>query len=367
MHDSRIDELSKQLVGYSTAVKKGENVLIELYDVPDEVGISLIREVRSVGGTPFVNLHNAKITRELHRHAEDRQFTTLIENGIHEMKGMDCYIAVRGGNNSNELSDVPADKRQMVAEKMRPLMNERVNNTRWCVLRWPTPAMAQGAGMSTEAFEDYYFRVCLLDYSKLKNGMDALEKRMTEAKAVHIVNEGTDLNFSIEGLPGIACGGNYNIPDGECFTAPVKDSVEGYITYNAPSIYQGTSFDNVRLEFEKGKIVKATANNTDALNAILDTDEGARYVGEFAIGFNPEVKEPMRDILFDEKIAGSFHFTPGQAYEIADNTNRSAVHWDLVSIQRADYGGGEIYFDGELLRKDGQFVHDDLKSLNYTE
>lgn len=367
MHDPRIDQLSSQLVNYSTEVKSGDHVLIDLFDVPDQVGISLIREVRAQGAIPFVNLHSGVLGREMQMGATGPQYEAISDMGMYQMKKIDCYIAVRGSDNTNELSDVPAANRQLVAEKTRPLMDERVNNTRWCVLRWPNPSMAQSAGMSTEAFEDFYFRVCLLDYASLKPGMDALEKRMTAAKQVVIKGQDTDLSFSIENIASMACGGNKNIPDGECFTAPVKDSVQGHIAYNAPSIYQGTPFDQVRLEFKDGKIINATANNTDALNSILDTDEGARYIGEFAIGFNPEIKEPMRDILFDEKIAGSFHFTPGQAYEIADNSNRSAVHWDLVNIQRPEYGGGEIYFDDELIRKDGQFVVDDLKSLNYAD
>ncbi len=365
MYDPRIDKLAKQLVCYSTAVKKGENVLIDLFDVPPEIGVALIRQVRAANGNPFVNVNSQVLNREMQLGATEPQYKTISDFGIYQMKEMSCYIAVRGGMNSNELSDVPADKRRLVAEQIRPLMNQRINHTRWCVLRWPTPSMAQSAGMSTEAFEDFYFRVCLLDYTKLSEGMTALQTRMTNAKEVHIIGEGTDLRFSVDGIPAVACGGNLNIPDGECFTAPIKDSVEGFISYNAPSIYQGTSFDNVRLEFKKGKIIKATANNTKAINAILDTDEGARYIGEFALGFNPEVMEPMRDILFDEKIAGSFHFTPGQAYEMADNSNRSAVHWDLVSIQRPEYGGGKIFFDEELIRKDGQFQVADLKSLNY--
>jgi aminopeptidase len=225
--------------------------------------------------------------------------------------------------------------------------------------------MAQSAGMSTEAFEDFYFRVCLLDYAKLKPAMNALARLMTRAKDVHIMGPGTDLRFSVADIPAIACGGAHNIPDGECFTAPVKDSVEGVISYNAPSIYQGIAFDNVKFEFKKGRIVKATANNTKAINKILDTDAGARHIGEFAIGFNRHIKEPMRDILFDEKIAGSFHFTPGQAYEVADNGNRSSVHWDLVNIQRPEYGGGEIRFDGQLIRRNGQFVPKSLHPLNY--
>ncbi len=365
MHDSRIDQLARQLVRYSTAVKAGENVLIDLFDVPEEVGIALIREVRKAKATPFVNVNQARISRELGMKATEDQYKAIAKHAMYQMKTMDCYIAIRGSNNINELSDIPGANMQMVAEKMRPVLNERVNNTRWCVLRWPNPSMAQSAGMSTEAFEDFYFRVCLLEYRKLKRGMNALEKLMTETEEVHIKGKGTDLRFSKKGIPALACGGEHNIPDGECFTAPVKNSVEGIITYNAPSIYQGVAFDNVCLEFEKGKIVNATSNNTKALNKILDTDAGARYIGEFAIGFNPEIKEPMRDILFDEKIAGSFHFTPGQAYEVADNGNRSAVHWDLVNIQRRDYGGGEIWFDGKLIRKNGQFVAKSLHSLNY--
>lgn len=365
MQDPRIEELARQLVRYSTATKAGEKVLIELFDVPEEIGIALIREIRAVKATPFINIHQSRISREMAMAATEDQYATIAKHAMHQMKSMDCYIAIRGSHNVNELSDVPAKKMQMLSTKMRPVLNERVNKTRWCVLRWPNPSMAQSAGMSTEAFEDFYFRVCLLDYGKLKKGMQALADLMSETEEVHIMGPGTDLRFSIRGLPGIACGGTHNIPDGECFTAPVKDSVEGMITYNAPSIYQGIAFDNVKFEFKDGKIVKATANNTKAINKILDTDEGARYIGEFAIGFNPEIKEPMRDILFDEKIAGSFHFTPGQAYEIADNGNRSSVHWDLVNIQRPDYGGGEIYFDGEPIRKNGQFVPKALQVLNY--
>lgn len=365
MHDPRLDQLSRQIVRYSTEVKKGDRVLIDLFDVPPQMGISLIREVRAAGGVPFIHNNCMMLIRELQRGATEKQYNTVRDIGMYEMRRMDCYIAIRGGENTNELSDVPADRRALVAEKTRPVINQRVNETRWCVLRWPSPSMAQSASMSTEAFEDFYFRVCLLDYGRMKDAMDALARRMTEAKDVHITGEGTDLKFSIKDIPALACGGKHNIPDGECFTAPVIDSVRGHITYNAPSIYQGTSFDKVKLVFKQGKIVEATCNNNAAINAILDTDPGARFIGEFAIGFNPEIKEPMRDILFDEKIAGSFHFTPGQAYEVADNSNRSAVHWDLVCIQRPEYGGGEIHFDGELIRKDGQFVPEDLKPLNY--
>ncbi|MEZ5303776.1 MAG: aminopeptidase [Verrucomicrobiales bacterium] len=367
MNDPRIDDLARQLVRYSTKVKRGEHVLIDAFDVPDEMPIALIRAVRAAGATPYVNVHHARVSREMAIKATEPQYEAICDIGLHQMQKMDAYIAIRGSHNITELADVPGKTMQMVASKMRPVLNYRINETKWVVLRWPTPSMAQQAGMSTEAFEDFYFRVCLLDYKALTPAMRALEKLMAKTKEVHIKGPGeTDLRFSIKGIGAEACGGEKNIPDGECFTSPVKDSVEGVICYNAPTIYQGIAFDNIRLEFAKGKIVKATANNTKAINKILDTDEGARYIGEFAIGFNREIKEPMRDILFDEKIAGSFHFTPGQAYEgDCDNGNRSAVHWDMVCIQRPEYGGGEIYFDGKLIRKNGQFVAKNLEPLNW--
>ena len=366
MHDPRIDQLASQLVNYSTSTRAGDRVLIDAFDVPESVPLALVRAVRAAGATPFVNLHNARITRELLIDASDSQLDIQAENGLAQMQKMDAYIAVRGSHNITESSDVPEDKMALAMKKLRPVQDHRVNKTRWCVLRWPTASMAQQAQMSTEAFEDFYFDVCLLDYAALVPPMKKLEALMTEANEVHITGPGTDLKFSMAGLGAIACGGDKNIPDGECFSAPVKHSVEGVLSYNTPTLYQGIAFDSMRLEFEKGKIVKAEANNTEAFNKILDADEGARYIGEFAIGFNPKIMEPMRDILFDEKIAGSFHFTPGQAYEgVADNTNRSQVHWDMVNIQRPDYGGGEIYFDGQLIRKDGQFTLPELADLNY--
>jgi aminopeptidase len=281
------------------------------------------------------------------------------------MKKMNAYIAVRGSNNITEMSDVPPDKMKLIGKKMRSVLDQRVKKTKWVVLRWPSPSMAQLAGMSTEAFEDFYFDVCTLDYRKLQPGMKTLQRLMERTDRVHVKGPGTDLRFSIKGIPAVICGGDRNIPDGEVFSCPVKDSVEGHVTFNAPSIYQGIAFDGIRLEFENGKIVGATSNETKKLNKILDSDPGARYIGEFSLGFNPRIFEPMRDILFDEKIAGSFHFTPGQAYEQADNGNRSQVHWDMVSIQRPDYGGGEIYFDGKLIRKNGKFVPNQLRLLNW--
>jgi len=365
MHDERFNKLAKLLVEYSIRLKRNETVLIEAFDIPDEMTVALVRAARNAGGIPFAQVYHARVNRALALEASDRQLNVMASHELTRMKKMDAYIAVRGSHNITELADVPPDKMQLIGKKMRPVQDQRVKRTKWVVLRWPTPSMAQLAGMSTEAFEDFYFDVCTLNYRKLQPGMKALKRLMERTNRVEIKAPGTDLTFSIKGIPAVICGGDRNIPDGEVFTAPIKDSVEGQVTFNAPSIYQGTAFDGVRLKFKRGKIIDASSNETKKLNKILDSDEGARYIGEFSLGFNPRVFQPMRDILFDEKIAGSFHFTPGQAYEEADNGNRSQVHWDLVSIQRPDYGGGEIHFDGKLIRKNGEFLPKQLRSLNW--
>jgi len=365
MHDPRVDELARQLVGYSVSLKKGEKLLIDLYDAPDSIGLALIREVRRKGGVPVLRLNDSRLTREMLKGSTDDQYGLIAKNLLAEMKGMDAYLAVRGSHNIAETSDVPAKHMKLAMKHLRPVLDWRVKRTKWCVLRWPTASMAQQAGMSTEAFEDFYFKVCLVDYKGLLPAARALKRLMDKTERVEITGPGTELRFSIKGIPAVACAGTHNIPDGEVFTAPVKDSVEGVLSYNAPTIYQGIPFDSVRLTFEKGRVVKAESPGKNReINKILDSDPGARYIGEFALGYNAAIRHPMRDILFDEKIGGSFHFTPGQAYEEADNGNRSQVHWDMVCIQRKDYGGGEIRFDGKLVRKDGVFLPKSLAKLN---
>jgi len=364
MKDPRYEQLAKLLTSHSVNLQKGDKVLIDAFEIPDEMTIAAVRAARARGAVPLVQVHHARISRELSREAQDEGFDIQAAIQLAQMKRMQAYIAFRGGDNMTEMSDVPPEKMKMVSKKLKPVLDWRVKKTKWCVLRWPSPSMAQSAGMSTEAFEDFYFRVCTLDYAKMQPGMKALAETMMATDCVEIKGPGTDLRFSIKGMKALPCGGTHNIPDGEVFTAPVRNSVQGVVTYNAPTIYQGTGFDNVRLEFKDGKIVNATANNTRKLNQILDSDAGARYIGEFAIGFNPHILQPMRDILFDEKINGSFHFTPGQCYEETENGNRSQVHWDMVNIQREDYGGGTIHFDGRLIRENGRFVPKPLQALN---
>ncbi len=364
MTDPRYTKLARLLVEYSTSLKKGDRVLLDLVEVPDEFGVELIRACRAVGAVPTVAVRHTRLNRELLRETDQAQAVLERDLELFRMKKMQAYIAVRGSSNATENSDVPSDRMSLYSRVTRPVLNYRVGKTRWCVLRWPTPSMAQAATMSTEAFEDLFFDVCTMDYRKMAHAMVPLEKRLKTTDKVRIKGPGTELNFSIRAIGAKMCRGDRNIPDGEVFSCPVKNSVNGTIQFNTPTLYSGTRFQNVCLEFKDGKIIKATSDNTKRLNEILDTDAGARYTGEFSLGFNPYILNPMCDILFDEKIAGSLHLTPGQAYDECDNGNRSAVHWDMVLIQRPDWGGGEIWFDGELIRKDGLFVTKDLKPLN---
>ncbi len=358
-------KLAKVLCSHSTKIVSGEHVLLDLWETPVEMAEALIDEISARGAFAHVEIGDSRISRKLAISSGGNRLAVESDCSLYKMKKMNAYIAIRGASNIFEKSDIPQNRMAEISAAMKESIDWRVNKTKWVVLRWPNPAMAQLAQMSTEAFEKFYFDVCTMDYSKMEEGMAAMKNLMEATDLVNIKGDGTDLKFSIKGMKSIPCGGQYNIPDGEIFTAPIKNSVEGVVTYNAPTIYNGVSFDKITLEFEKGKIVRASSPyNESELNKILTSDEGASYIGEFAMGFNPYVNRPMRDILFDEKIAGSFHFTPGQAYSEAYNGNDSRIHWDMVCIQTPEYGGGEIFFDGKLVRKDGLFIGEEIEKLN---
>ncbi len=367
MKDPRFDKLASVLVKHSMKLKPGEKVLIESFDIPADFTVALVAAVSGAGAVPFVETYQQTVLRSLYQHATEDQMALWGQMGLSRMKEMDAYVGLRGSHNISEFGDVPQDKMSLYEKHYwRTVHSQRVDHTKWVVLRWPTPSMAQAAGMSTEAFEDFYFRVCAdVDYAKMSAAMKPLHALLDRTERVHITGPGTDLKFSKKGIASKECSGDRNIPDGELFTCPVKDSVEGVITYNCETLYRGTVFNGVRLVFKAGKIVEATAGGETAkLNEILNADEGARYIGEWSLAFNPHILRPMKDILFDEKIAGSFHLTPGQAYEEAGNGNKSQIHWDMVCIQRPEYGGGEIHFDGKLVRKDGLFTLPELAGLN---
>src|ERR1700689_4619197 len=264
--DPRLNQLAAGLVGFSTDLKKGERVLIDAYDVPDAMVIALIRAARARGAFPYVQINRARAAREMALGAEQAQYESLSEIELARMKQMNAYIALRGSDNIFEAADVPGSRVKLVSRILKPVIDHRVNRTKWVVLRWPTPAMAQQASMSTEAFEDFYFRVCTLDYARMRPGMRVLAELMRRTDRVQLTGPGTDLRFSIKGIGAKECGGKYNIPDGEVFSCPVKDSVEGVVQYNASSVYLGSSFDNIRLVFKKGRIVEATCSNTRRLN-----------------------------------------------------------------------------------------------------
>lgn len=368
MNDPRFQILAATIVNHSCQLKAGENILIESFDVPEEMVIALVEAAQRAGGNPHVEMRSTRVLRALQEKTSMQGIQTWAECDLHRMTKMQAYVGLRGGNNANEMSGMPDTQMKIIgAHYQKPVhLEQRVKHTKWVVLRWPSPSMAQLAKTNTASFEDYYFKVCCVDYAKMDRAVQPLVARMKNADRVHIKGPGpTDLKFSIRNVGAVACSGERNIPDGECFTAPICDSVEGVLQYNTPTLYQGCAFANIRFEFAKGKIVKATCDgDQEKLNSILDSDQGARYIGEFSLGFNPMILTPMQDTLFDEKIAGSFHFTPGQCYEEAENGNRSQVHWDIVCIQRPEFGGGTVAFDDQIIRRDGLFLVDDLQGLN---
>ena len=365
MEDPRIEKMAQGLLHYSVRLQPGEKILIEVIDAGMDLARALLKEVYRMKGVPYTLVRNKQLDREFMMGANEDQLRRLAEYELVQMKEMDAYLGIRGSENSNELADVPGEQQQKYMKYFwRPVADERINHTKWCIMRYPTPSMAQAANMSTAGFEDSYFDVCTLDYSKMAQAMEPLKELIERTDQVRLTGRDTDLTFSIKGLPAIPCSGQMNIPDGEIFTAPVKDSVNGVITYNTPAVYQGVTYEQVQLHFSNGKIVQISGSDPERLTQIFNTDEGARYVGEFSFGVNPYILKPMKDTLFDEKISGSIHFTPGSSYQECDNGNKSAVHWDLVFIQRPEYGGGEIYFDGRLIRKDGRFVVPELEQLN---
>lgn len=363
--DPRIKKLADLLIDYSCDVQPGEKVLVDYEgECSKSLARQLIKNIYAKGGLPYCSIRDAQITREILLGCTEEQIRFKDEIDLAQMKGMQAYIAIRAGNNTAELSDVPSEKLNLYSKLTRPTLDYRVNETKWVVLRYPNYSMAQLANSSLEQFEDFYFDVCTLDYQKMSKAMDPLVELMNKTDKVHICGPGTDLTFSIKGIGAVKCDGLRNIPDGEVYSAPVRESMNGIISYNTPSEEQGFTYENIVFEVKDGKIVDAKANDTKRINELLDVDEGARYFGEFALGVNPYILEPMKDTLFDEKIAGSFHLTPGMCYEDAPNGNESANHWDLVMIQRPEYGGGEIWFDDVPIRKDGLFVLPELEGLN---
>jgi aminopeptidase len=367
MKDPRHAQLADQLVNYSVAVQPGEVVYIELKGIETlELGKELVRKTTEAGGVPFWYYNDDDMSRPFIKDADEAQIKSWGDFHTAMMEKSQCFISIRGSSNPYDHKDVTADRMKWYnAAYWGQVHKHRVDHTKWVVLRYPNASMAIAGERATEEMDDFYFRVCNFDYARMSGAMDPLVELLEKTDKVEINGPGTDLTFSIKDIGAVKCDGHRNVPDGEVYSCPVRDSVNGVITYNAASMRNGVLFRDVRFEIKDGKIIDATCSgDNDKLNEILDSDEGARYFGEFALGVNPYIDTPMLDTLFDEKIGGSFHLTPGQAYDATDNGNKSAVHWDLVNIQTPEWGGGEIKFDGKLIRKDGLFVVPELEGLN---
>ncbi len=367
--DERIARLAENLIKNSVKLKKGEQIYIEAIGLSTMPLVQeLVKAATKAGGVPFYYFNEQSLQKEFIENASVPQMKAQAEIHKQLMSNSQAYIGVRGNDDLFKMSAVDPEKMNNYQKYYwNPVHSEiRVPKTKWCVLRYPNSAFAAMSKMALEEFEDFYFDACLVDYVKMGQAMKPLKKLMDKTKKVRIVAPGTEVEFSIAGLKSIICDGKMNIPDGEVYTAPVKDSINGVIQFNTDTTYLGTVFSNIRLEFKDGKIVEGHSMiNDDKFQKILNIDEGSRYMGEFALGVNPYVTQPMLDILFDEKISGSFHMAIGNSYEDeTNNGNKSAIHWDLVQMQDAEHGGGEIFFDDVLVRKNGRFVLPDLIGLN---
>jgi aminopeptidase len=363
MRDPRLDKLADNLLDYSLGLLPGEKLGIEGEAGSRDLMVALVEAAYRRGVVPFVDIGDSQVRRAWLLQATREQLDLRASWDLPKYRDLDASLYILAGANASELADVPPGVLEASRLANEPLM-EVLLAKRWCLLRFPTPAAAQAAGMSTTAFEDFCLAVSALDYARMDKAMDPLVKLMSRTDTVRITAPGTDISFSIKGIRVVKAAGRNNIPDGEVFTAPVKDSVNGVIEFNTPSLEDGTTYERVRLTFEDGRVVEADCNEPEKIAKILDTDQGSRYLGEFALGVNPCIDRPMKDTLYDEKIGGSLHLALGRAYDQADNGNRSSVHWDLVLIQTPQWGGGEIYFDGVLVRKDGRFVLSALRGLN---
>lgn len=366
MADNRIEKLADMLVNYSIAVKPGDKVVIQAGTIAEPLMRELYKKTVQAGGHPFTMLSVPGTDDIFYRYASDEQLKFIPEPLKLIYETYDCRIAILSDENTKELSGIDPKKTVMRAKSRTGLMNTMMQRSatgefRWVVAPYPTNAYAQDAEMSLSDYEDFVFRACMPDqtdpigyWKKVGEYQTKITDWLKTKKLVRVTGKDTDLTLSIAGRTFISCHGLMNVPDGEIFTGPIEDSVEGHVHFSYPAIYNGREVTGVKLWFEKGKVVKAEADkNEDFLLKTIDTDEGARYVGEFAIGTNEGITKFTREILFDEKIGGSFHMALGAGYPETGSKNVSAIHWDMVCDLR---DGGKISVDGETLYQNGKFV-----------
>jgi aminopeptidase len=365
--DYSLEKLAKKIINYSLNLQSNERVLISYSTLADiDLLKCLIKEILLVKSIPYVAFNHPTISYLLVEGTTDERIKLLKDLADQDVYNYDAFINVRYNYNDYEGKDVDKNILAKIGSKLKESHDIRINQKKWVLLNYPSLIDSFKAKMSTSDYRNFALEVMNVDYNEMNKKIEPLKRLMEQTDKVRITGKNTDITFSIKGMPIIPCVGDKNIPDGEIYVAPIKDSVNGIITYNTPSPYQGNIYNNVSLTFKDGQIVTATADNdVGDLNKIFNIDEGSRYIGEFSLGLNPKILHPIGDILYDEKIIGSLHFTPGAAYKDSYNGNDSSIHWDMVLIQREEYGGGDIYFDDLLIRHNGMFVLEELKELNY--
>lgn len=354
MKDSRVEKLADILVNYSVKVKKGETVLIRGDELGKPLILDVYRRVIEAGGHPLVNISFEEMSKIFYDHASREQLSHTPRIKMYEAKNCDAVIIVHAPANSKALTAVAPSKMTLRSKANKPISEIIVNKKRWVLTNYPTQALAQDAEMSIGEYEDFLFDATNLGWDKVDKEHERLKKIIDKGKAIRIVGKDTDLTFSIKGRKGIKCSGENNMPDGEIFYAPIEDSANGHIYYEFPAIHGGKEVSGVRLEFRKGKAVKAKADKNEGyLLAMLDTDKGARFIGEFGIGTNYGIKRFTKDILFDEKIGGTVHLALGRSYKESGGKNDSAIHWDMIKDLRDE---GAIYMDGKRIQENGKFL-----------
>jgi aminopeptidase len=366
MADLRVDKLAEMLVKYSVAVRKGDKVAIQGEFSAEPLLKAIYAKVLQAGGNPFLIISPDGIDEIFYRYASEEQLKHIPPPTKLILETYDVRIVIGADSNTKELNSVDPAKmvmRQAARSGIMKTYLERAakGELRWTYALFPTNAYAQDAEMGLAEYEDFVYSACLGDINDpigYWQHFSARQQKIIEwlkgKKQIHITAPETDLNLSVEGRTFVNCDGHENVPDGEVFTGPVEESVNGHVYFSYPSIESGREISSIRLWFNNGKVVKATAEkNEDFLLKTLDTDAGSRQVGEFAFGTSPGITRFTRQILFDEKINGSFHMALGASYPETGGKNQSAIHWDMICDMRQ---GGQVTVDGQLFYKNGEFV-----------
>lgn len=353
--DNRWLKLGELLVKDAVSVKKGERVMIAMIE-PEAFPLAkgVYEAVVKAGGFPQVQMLSEEFKHSLLRYGNDEQISWIPEIESYGMDWADVYIALRGAHNLGELSDIPNDKAVKQQTAMGVISSMRWEKTRWTLIRIPTEAFAVEAGCDLDSLLDMFFNACFIDFESERNKWEALSRRLAKGKIVHIKTPDTDLSFSTEGMYWNLSLGGTNIPDGEICTAPLTQTIDGYIHFEHPGVLGGRLIPDITLRWEKGKLVSATSSKEeDYLKSIVSTP-GADTIGEFAVGINSAMDRFCNDILFDEKIYGTMHIALGRAYPECGGTNQSAIHWDIIKDTRLP--GSKITIDGEPFLVDGEFI-----------